>query len=216
MLFLLSQTMHLEQLLIWLLTMLACLLFYYQVILHCARHGLDHNCWMNWCWRVGISSSHPSPSVLIPALRTVGNIVTGDDLQTQVVFETYSKAVAFFCSWSFGRSCFLISIIELGLALLQTCRMNVSLSLLLCVHCCNAWHFLYQFVINNQALPCLLALLTRNHKKSIKKEACWTISNITAGNKDQIQVCAFFYWISHAMSTTLQHYKTYYIFRIFY
>lgn len=27
---------------------------------------------------------HPSPSVLIPALRTVGNIVTGDDMQTQV------------------------------------------------------------------------------------------------------------------------------------
>lgn len=27
---------------------------------------------------------HPSPSVLIPALRTVGNIVTGDDVQTQV------------------------------------------------------------------------------------------------------------------------------------
>ncbi|XP_050117815.1 importin subunit alpha-2-like isoform X2 [Malus sylvestris] len=30
---------------------------------------------------------HPSPSVLIPALRTVGNIVTGDDLQTQSVIE---------------------------------------------------------------------------------------------------------------------------------
>lgn len=29
-------------------------------------------------------SSHPSPSVLVPALRTVGNIVTGDDMQTQV------------------------------------------------------------------------------------------------------------------------------------
>jgi HEAT repeat protein len=27
---------------------------------------------------------HSSPSVLIPALRTIGNIVTGDDLQTQV------------------------------------------------------------------------------------------------------------------------------------
>jgi len=27
---------------------------------------------------------HPSASVLIPALRTVGNIVTGDDMQTQV------------------------------------------------------------------------------------------------------------------------------------
>ncbi|KAH6808510.1 importin alpha isoform 1 [Perilla frutescens var. frutescens] len=69
---------------------------------------------------------HPSPSVLIPALRTVGNIVTGDDVQTQVIIE-------------------------------------------------------------NRALPCLLNLLTQNYKKSIKKEACWTISNITAGNRDQIQ-----------------------------
>lgn len=32
----------------------------------------------------GCCSRHPSPAVLIPALRTVGNIVTGDDLQTQV------------------------------------------------------------------------------------------------------------------------------------
>lgn len=69
---------------------------------------------------------HPSPSVLIPALRTIGNIVTGDDMQTQSV-------------------------------------------------------------INHGALPCLLSLLSHNHKKSIKKEACWTISNITAGNKEQIQ-----------------------------
>ncbi|XAR52674.1 hypothetical protein NMG60_11020858 [Bertholletia excelsa] len=69
---------------------------------------------------------HPSPSVLVPALRTVGNIVTGDDMQTQLI-------------------------------------------------------------INHDALPCLLNLLTGNYKKSIKKEACWTISNITAGNKEQIQ-----------------------------
>ncbi|KAJ9171758.1 hypothetical protein P3X46_015077 [Hevea brasiliensis] len=69
---------------------------------------------------------HSSPTVLIPALRTVGNIVTGDDMQTQCM-------------------------------------------------------------INHQALPCLLNLLTNNYKKSIKKEACWTISNITAGNVNQIQ-----------------------------
>jgi len=69
---------------------------------------------------------HPSPTVLIPALRTVGNIVTGDDAQTQ-------------------------------------------------------------FVIDNHVLPCLYQLLSNNHKKSIKKEACWTISNITAGNRNQIQ-----------------------------
>jgi len=52
-----------------------------------------------------------------------------------------------------------------------------------------------QFIINNQALPCLLALLTNNHKKSIKKEACWTISNITAGNKEQIQVLLWFWFV---------------------
>ncbi|KAK9086336.1 hypothetical protein Syun_028730 [Stephania yunnanensis] len=78
------------------------------------------------CHRLVELLLHQSPSVLIPALRTVGNIVTGDDVQTQ-------------------------------------------------------------FIINHGALPCLLNLLTNNHKKSIKKEACWTISNITAGNKDQIQ-----------------------------
>ncbi|VVA26270.1 PREDICTED: importin [Prunus dulcis] len=78
------------------------------------------------CQRLMELLIHPSPTVLIPALRTVGNIVTGDDSQTQ-------------------------------------------------------------FVIDNQVLPRLHQLLTQNHKKSIKKEACWTISNITAGNKIQIQ-----------------------------
>ncbi|XVF57612.1 hypothetical protein PTKIN_Ptkin06aG0219300 [Pterospermum kingtungense] len=70
--------------------------------------------------------AHPSPTVLIPALQTVGNIVTGDDNQTQ-------------------------------------------------------------FVIDNKVLPHLHQLLVQNHRKSIKKEACWTISNITAGNTAQIQ-----------------------------
>jgi hypothetical protein len=62
---------------------------------------------------------HTAPTVQTPALRTVGNLVTGDDSQTQVL-------------------------------------------------------------INLQVLPCLNALLTSN-KKGIKKEACWTISNISAG-----------------------------------
>ncbi|GAY62720.1 hypothetical protein CUMW_220070, partial [Citrus unshiu] len=78
------------------------------------------------CRRLIELLGHPSPSVLIPALRTVGNIVTGDDFQTQCI-------------------------------------------------------------INHGAAPYLLALLIHNHKKSIKKEACWTISNITAGNREQIQ-----------------------------
>lgn len=41
-----------------------------------------------------VCSSHPSPSVLIPALRTVGNIVTGDDLQTQVELHSGNNLVS--------------------------------------------------------------------------------------------------------------------------
>ena len=44
-----------------------------------------------------------------------------------------------------------------------------------------------QVIINCGALPCLLSLLS-SPKESIRKEACWTISNITAGNRQQIQV----------------------------
>lgn len=64
------------------------------------------------------------------ALRAVGNIVTGDDIQTQVV-------------------------------------------------------------LNCSVLPCLLSLLG-SPKETIRKEACWTISNITAGNKNQIQVKPYY------------------------
>lgn len=42
-------------------------------------------------------------------------------------------------------------------------------------------------ILNCSALPCLLHLLS-SPKESIRKEACWTISNITAGNRAQIQV----------------------------
>ena len=41
-------------------------------------------------------------------------------------------------------------------------------------------------MISCNALRSLLSLLS-SPKKSIRKEACWTISNITAGNKAQIQ-----------------------------
>jgi hypothetical protein len=66
--------------------------------------------------------------VVSPALRVVGNIVTGDDEQTQRVLN------------------------------------------------CNL-------------LKTLKNLLTNLSNNSIVKEACWTLSNITAGNERQIQVC---------------------------
>lgn len=69
---------------------------------------------------------HSTPAVHIPALRTAGNIVTGDDDQTEIM-------------------------------------------------------------INAGILPCLNEMLTNSVKSTIRKEACWTISNITAGSLSQIQ-----------------------------
>ncbi|CAF2107878.1 unnamed protein product [Brassica napus] len=40
--------------------------------------------------------SHPSPTVLIPALRTVGNIVTGDDSQTLFIIDSGASEVSSF------------------------------------------------------------------------------------------------------------------------
>jgi importin subunit alpha-1 len=41
-------------------------------------------------------------------------------------------------------------------------------------------------IINLNGLPALLWLLD-HPKKNIRKEACWTISNVTAGTSEQIQ-----------------------------
>ncbi|KAJ4825104.1 Importin subunit alpha-4 [Turnera subulata] len=111
------------------------------------------------CQRLVELLMHPSPTVLIPALRTVGNIVTGDDAQTQKTYRLSLWTMLVNSLWTGWTS--------------PTEHFRVSLSSI--------------YVIDNQVLPCLHQLLTQNHKKSIKKEACWTISNITAGNRTQIQ-----------------------------
>lgn len=70
--------------------------------------------------------NHQTSSVQTPALRVIGNIVTGDEIQTQVA-------------------------------------------------------------ISCGALPALKHMLDNHPKKSIKREVCWTLSNITAGSQNQIQ-----------------------------
>lgn len=67
---------------------------------------------------------HESVTISIPCLRTIGNIVTGDDDQTDVV-------------------------IEAG-------------------------------IIN------ALCTIIGHNKKTVRKEVCWVLSNITAGTEDQL------------------------------
>ncbi|TYG89989.1 hypothetical protein ES288_A12G147100v1 [Gossypium darwinii] len=105
---------------------------------------------------------HPSPTVLIPALRTVGNIVTGDDMQTQCIIghqalpcllnlltNTYKKSIK-------KEACWTISNITAG---------NVDQ---------------IQAVIEAGIIAPLVHLL-QNAEFEIKKEAAWAISNATSG-----------------------------------
>merc|ERR1719220_226372 len=108
--------------------------------------------------------SHKDNNVKHPALRTIGNIVTGDDLQTQVVINNAAlprllvlltnekKAIR-------KEACWTISNITAG---------NVEQ---------------IEAVIGNSMIQPLVTLL-RTGEFDVKKEAAWAISNLTSGGND--------------------------------
>ncbi|XP_059652341.1 importin subunit alpha-1a-like [Cornus florida] len=115
---------------------------------------------------------HPSPSVIIPALRTVGNIVTGNDTQTQFIINhqalprllnlltsNYKKNIK-------KEACWTISNITAG----------------------NKKQI--QAVIEANIIGPLIHLL-QNAEFDIKKEAAWAILNATTGaTHEQIKYLA--------------------------
>ncbi|QCD98427.1 importin subunit alpha-2 [Vigna unguiculata] len=118
------------------------------------------------CSRLVELLTHTSPSVLIPALRTVGNIVTGDDLQTQIIINhqalsrllnllanNYKKSIK-------KEACWTISNITAG----------------------NKQQI--QDVIEAGLIAPLVHLL-QNAEFDIKKEAAWAISNATSGGSHE-------------------------------
>ncbi|KAI5424509.1 variant 2, Inositol monophosphatase 1 [Lathyrus oleraceus] len=118
------------------------------------------------CSRLVELLQHPSPSVLIPALRTVGNIVTGDDMQTQIIINhqvlprlmnllsnTYKKSIK-------KEACWTLSNITAG----------------------NTQQI--QAVIDANIIPPLVTLL-QNAEFDIKKEAAWAVSNATSGGSHE-------------------------------
>ena len=70
------------------------------------------------------------------------------------------------------------------------CSSDQSLFLFEVIRCATVlvwrWYVL-QVVLNCSVLSALEHLCKSNHE-AIRKEACWTVSNIAAGNKVQIQV----------------------------
>lgn len=113
---------------------------------------------------------HQSTSVQTPALRSVGNIVTGDDVQTQVMINAGAlpALVHLLSSPKEGirkEACWTISNITAG----------------------NSEQI--QAVIDAGIIPPLINLLNVSDFKT-KKEACWAISNATSGGlqkPDQIR-----------------------------
>ncbi|XWS58119.1 hypothetical protein CRYUN_Cryun08bG0007400 [Craigia yunnanensis] len=121
------------------------------------------------CGRLVELLLHPSPSVLIPALRTVGNIVTGDDVQTQCIISHQAlPCLLNLLKNNFKKSikkeaCWTISNITAG----------------------NKEQI--QAVIEANIIAPLVHLL-QNAEFDIKKEAAWAISNTTSGGThDQIK-----------------------------
>lgn len=115
-------------------------------------------------------SRHPSTSVQTPALRSVGNIVTGDDIQTQVIINcgALQALLSLLSSPKDGikkEACWTISNITAG-------------------NCTQI-----QAVIDANIIPPLINLLANADFKT-KKEACWALSNATSGGlskPDQIR-----------------------------
>lgn len=119
-----------------------------------------------------------------PALRTIGNIVTGDDIQTQVVLNCNVLATLQGLLGSPKDSirkeaCWTISNITAG----TTAQIQVGLwcgctGFVANAHCLLM--MLPQAVIDSNLIPPLIDLL-QNGDFKIQKEACWCISNATTG-----------------------------------
>ena len=109
---------------------------------------------------------HPTAAVLIPALRTVGNIVTGNDVQTQTIINCGALQCLLQLLTNYNKksikkeSCWTISNITAG----------------------NKEQI--QSVIDSGIIPPLVQLLSKA-EFDIKKEAAWAISNATSGGTAQ-------------------------------
>lgn len=106
-------------------------------------------------------SRHHSTAVQTPALRSVGNIVTGDDLQTQVVLASGAlpALLSLLSSPKEGirkEACWTVSNITAG------SPQQI------------------QAVIDANIIPPLINILQNSDFKT-KKEACWAMSNATSG-----------------------------------
>ena len=104
-------------------------------------------------------------SVVTPALRTLGNFVSGDDTHTQAVIEAnilpQAEALLSHSKRNIRKkTCWLLSNIAAG----NTSQISILLS--------------------NPRLVAAIVALVRNAEWEVRKEATWTISNIMTGGSE--------------------------------
>ena len=145
--------------------------------------------------------AHRSYQIITPALRTVGNIVTGDDVQTQAVIDAGALALFPVLLNSQVKGvcvCVCVCVCVVCVCVVCVCVNCVKMRVILCdcFVCKLALVLLppffpppHQDFSNIKSFLFFSSLLPppASQKKSIRKEACWAISNITAGNSVQIQ-----------------------------
>ena len=122
------------------------------------------------CARLVELLMHPSPSVQTPVLRTVGNIATGDDLQTQCIINC--------------------GVLPLLLSLLQSTKYKIRKEASWVISSITAGNSdQIQCVIEDHLIePLIEVLLSKEENFAIKKEAAWAIVNATSGGTpDQIK-----------------------------
>ncbi|KAH9312060.1 hypothetical protein KI387_027095, partial [Taxus chinensis] len=121
------------------------------------------------CQRLVELLGYPSSFVIVPALRTVGNIVTGDDVQTQAIIDVQALP-------------------RLLLLLAVDQKRNIKKEACWTISNITAGNKeQIQAVINANIFPQILFLLA-DGEFEVKKEAAWAVSNATSGgNHDQIK-----------------------------
>jgi len=108
---------------------------------------------------------HKNTSVKTPALRTIGNLVTGDDLQTQIILN--------------------FNVLPCLLALLGDQKRAIRKETCWAISNITAGNAIQiQAVIDANIIPPLISIL-RNGVFEIQKEATWAISNATSGGADE-------------------------------
>lgn len=154
-----------------LLSMLVCVDVSLNCWCKCAVNSLSTKAATNFT--CAISRRHESHNIVKAALRAVGNIVTGDDIQTQVILNSGA----------------LPHILHLLSSEKESIRKEASWTI---SNITAGNRQQIQAVIDANIFPVLIHIL-KNDEFKTRKEAAWSITNATSsGTAEQIKYLVFF------------------------